>query len=346
MVKLCKYLGLTLAGIILLAALLFYLLVYPVFYQNLHVSGQQKSLVLMVHAGDSSRNIADYLLQQDVITHRLPFLFTARLLRLDRSMQAGEYRILPTETAYQLMQQIHAGQVIQYSFRIAEGSTFADVRAALSQQSKLTHLLQGHDSAWLMQQLQSQHSDPTGLLFPDSYHFTAGSTDLALLKRAYQRMQKIILHEWSQRAANLPYDNPYQAIILASLIETEAAVDSERALIASVLINRLRINMRLQVDPTVMYGLGLAYGSKLTRSAIKIDTAYNTYKHTGLPPTPIAFPSLSSLQAALHPAKTDYLYYVAKKNGHHAFSKTYSQHQQAIEKYLKLPAKADKAAAD
>ena len=304
---------------------------YAIFLRQLHVP---PGYILRVRPGDTSRDIANLLFRQKVLNYQLPFIVYARLQQQDRHMQVGEYALPEGLTINQLVALIHAGRVIRYAIRFQEGVTFKQMLAQLAGDSKITHLTADKNPVWVMQQLGYAHQLAPGRFFPDTYYFYRGDSDLKILGVAYTKMRSILQQQWSSSAAGLPYTTPYQALIMASMIESEAAVASERPIIASVLLNRLRKGMRLQVDPTVLYGLHKPFGSRLARSDLSMMTPYNTYMRAGLPPTPIGMPSQASIHAALHPAHTSYYYYVAKPNREHKFSVTYAEHKAAIAKYL------------
>ncbi len=304
---------------------------YVIFWRQLHVP---PGYILRVRPGDTSRDIAGQLSEKKVLNYQLPFIIYARLRQQDRHMQAGEYALPQSLTINQLVALIHAGRVIRYAIRFQEGVTFRQMLAQLAADSKITRLTADRSSVWVMQHLGYAYQSAPGRFFPDTYYFYRGDSDLKILGIAYTKMQSILQQQWAQRAAGLPYVTPYQALIMASMIESEAAVASERSIIASVLLNRLRKGMRLQVDTTVLYGLHKPFGSRLARSDLSIMTPYNTYMRAGLPPTPIGMPSQASIHAALHPAHTSYYYYVAKPNREHKFSVTYAEHKAAIAKYL------------
>ena len=217
-----------------------------------------------------------------------------------------------------------------------EGATFAEFLDALDQHPHVTHTFKGKTPAQIMSALGHPGQNPEGEFFPDSYRFAANTTDAIILGLAYEGMQRTLAAAWRTRAADLPFDTPYQALILASMVEKEAALKSERALIAGVFVNRLRKGMRLQSDPTVIYGLGDKYDGSIHTRDLTADTSYNTYTREGLPPTPIALPGREALLAAVHPAATDALFFVATGlgDGAHHFSSTLEEHNAAVQTYL------------
>jgi UPF0755 protein len=231
------------------------------------------------------------------------------------------------------LRQFQSGQVVQHSVTFVEGWTFRDLRRALEREAALTNTLRGKSDAELMSTLGEPGRAPEGLFFPDTYLFGKGTTDLDILRQARTRMQKELAAAWEGRADDLPFSTPYEALVLASIVERETANPAERRRIAGVFAERLRIGMRLQADPTVIYGLGSAFDGNLKKSHLLEDGPYNTYTRAGLPPTPIAMPGLASLRAALRPAKTDALYYVSRGDGSSQFSRNLDEHNRAVTKY-------------
>jgi UPF0755 protein len=248
-------------------------------------------------------------------------------------IQAGEYRILPGTSPRELLEQLVEGRVIDYSITLVEGRTFSQMMAAVRGHPALDQTLAGLASEQIMERLGHPGEHPEGRFFPDTYHFPRGTSDQNLLKRAYDQMVLLLDQEWPQRAPNLPLETAYQALVLASIVERETALPSERPEIAGVLIRRLQRGMRLQTDPTVIYGMGDAFAGNLTRRDLKRDTPYNTYVHAGLTPTPICMPGGDSVRAALHPAPGDSLYFVARGDGSHEFSATLAAHNRAVRTY-------------
>jgi UPF0755 protein len=248
-------------------------------------------------------------------------------------LQAGEYALEPGLTPRALLRKMVAGEVIQHRFTIVEGWTFAQLREALAREPGLRQTLAAIDDATLMRALGEPGTPPEGWFLPQTYSYVKGMSDLDLLRRAFLAMRQLLEREWAARAPELPLDAPYQALILASIVEKETARPEERPLIAAVFLSRLRLGMRLQTDPSVIYGLGAAYEGKLHRRDLDVDTPFNTYTRSGLPPTPIALPGAASLAAVLHPAATDALYFVARGDGSHEFSTTLEAHNRAVERY-------------
>lgn len=289
---------------------------------------------IKVYPGNTIHDLAKILYAKRLITHPHIFIFAARLSGHSKKLRFGEYRIWPGMSAYTLLNNIISGRdLVKYQITFVEGRTFQDMLNVLEEDPNLFHRLKGKSTEEIMQLLGHPGEHPEGLFMPETYTFIWGNTDIEILSHAYERMQKYLTKQWEQRASGLPYRSAYQALIIASLIEKETSVDSERPIIASVILHRLKKRMRLQVDPTVLYGLNKPYNTPITRDDLKSKTSYNTYRIYGLPPTPIDMPSKASIYAALHPANTPYLYYVATGDGSHIFSKTYAEHLRAVKKY-------------
>jgi UPF0755 protein len=256
-----------------------------------------------------------------------------RELGVAGKLHAGEYSLAPGLTPTDLLKKMAAGDVVQHHFTIVEGWTFKQLRSALAQDSSLHQTLAAVDDRDIMQRLQASGAPPEGWFLPETYSYVKGMSDLDVLRRAHEAMQKLLDQLWSAHPAEFVLDSPYQVLTLASIVEKETAQPNERAQIAAVFLHRLRLGMRLQTDPSVIYGLGAQYDGKIHRRDLDNDTPYNTYTRTGLPPTPIAMPGRASLEAVLHPAPTDALYFVARGDGTHEFSATLDAHNQAVAKY-------------
>lgn len=265
--------------------------------------------------------------------HRREFELLARALGHSRDIKAGNYQFAERPTPLALIKKLTRGDVTQAELRLIEGWTFGQFRAALNASADLRHDTAGMGDTQILAVLKIPEPHPEGLFFPDTYLFARGSSDLAVLRRAYLAMQRHLQAEWEGREAGVPYRSPYEALIMASLIEKETGVASERELIAGALVNRLRIGMRLQVDPTIIYGLGDAFDGNLKKKHLLEDGPYNSYTRAGLPPSPIAMPGLASLHAAMRPAKTDALYYVSRGDGSSQFSRNLGEHNRAVTRY-------------
>ncbi|MDP9690835.1 UNVERIFIED_ORG: UPF0755 protein [Pseudomonas mohnii] len=255
-------------------------------------------------------------------------------------LHSGEYRMTPGMTVEGLIDLWKRGEMVQYSLTLVEGWNFHQVRAALAKEEKLEQTLKGLSDSQVMDRLGHSGIFPEGRFFPDTYRFVRGMTDAELLKTAYQRLDDVLAKEWSQRAADLPYTGPYQALIMASLVEKETGVPQERGQIAGVFVRRMEIGMLLQTDPTVIYGLGDRYNGKLTRAHLKEATPYNTYMISGLPPTPIAMVGREAIHAALNPVEGTSLYFVARGDGSHVFSDDLDAHNNAVREF-QLKRRAD-----
>ena len=235
-------------------------------------------------------------------------------------LHTGEYRLSPGMTVAELFEAWRRADVVQYNLTLVEGWTFRQVRAAVAKHEKVKHTLDGLSDAEVMEKLGHTGVFPEGRFFPDTYRFVRGMSDVELLQQAYMRLEEVLAKEWAERATDLPYRDPYQALIMASLVEKETGIPQERGQIAGVFVRRLRLGMMLQTDPTVIYGMGERYNGKITRADLREPTPYNTYTMTGLPPTPIAMVGREAIHAALNPSDGTSLYFVARGDGSHVFS--------------------------
>lgn len=285
--------------------------------------------------GSSLKAAAHQLQQEGVLPNDRVFVWLGRLLGKSAQIKAGNYELEAAVTPLELLNLLTKGRVTQSELSIIEGWTFGQFRTALNVNPGIRHDSATLSEAEILQRLGIPEKQLEGLFFPDTYYFANGASDLALLKRAYQTMQKHLQESWLAREPNLPLDSPYQALILASIVEKETGQAKDRGMIAGVFVNRLRRGMLLQTDPTVIYGMGESFDGNLRKRDLQTDTPYNTYTRAGLTPTPIALPGLASLQAALHPAKTDALYFVARGDGSSVFSGTLEQHNRAVNRYQK-----------
>ncbi|MGA2024874.1 MAG: endolytic transglycosylase MltG [Steroidobacteraceae bacterium] len=286
--------------------------------------------------GESLRTILLHLQRQRALRNARLIEAYLRLHGQNPRVQAGTYEIAPHSTARAVLEQFIAGRVVLEQLTVVEGWNVAQLRHALDAQPDLVHELRALSDAQLMQALGHEGQAAEGRFFPDSYRFAAGTTDRRILELAYDRMQRELEQAWTARAPDLPIKDSEQALILASIVEKETGREDERAKVAAVFINRLSQGMRLQSDPTVIYGLGSRYDGDIHTRDLVTDTPYNTYTRAGLPPTPIALPGAASLQATLHPADIDALYFVATGNGDgsHHFSATLAEHDAAVRAYL------------
>ena len=288
------------------------------------------------------KSIANQLVNQKVLPSAWQFVVLGKVLRKEPDLKAGEYTLNKNITPYQLLLSLNHGKATQGSITFIEGRTFKQMREKLAQNDAVKSTIQTLSNKEIMALVGKNEPHAEGLFFPDTFYFDRGTQDIVLLKRAYDAMQSKLNIAWNNRSPNLPYKNSYEALIMASIIEKETGKASERPMIAGVFLNRLRIGMRLQTDPTVIYGMGEKYDGNIRRKDLSTDSTYNTYTRFGLPPTPIAMPGLASIQAALHPEKTKALYFVGKGDGSHVFSNSLIEHNRAVAKFqLNIKTKND-----
>ena len=305
--------------------------------QPLNVTQEQ---LLDVPAGSTPTGVLNRLEADGVVKDAFWLRLYWRFNLSGQSLHSGEYRMTPGMDAQSLLTLWQRGEVVQYSVTLVEGWNFRQVRAALAKQPKLEQALTGLSDNELMAKLGHPDVYPEGRFFPDTYRYVRGMTDVELLKQAYNRLDEVLDEEWAKRAADVPYVDPYQALIMASLVEKETGVPQERGQIAGVFVRRLRLGMLLQTDPTVIYGLGERYNGKLTRAHLKEPTPYNTYVIAGLPPTPISLVGREAIHAALNPVSGSSLYFVARGDGSHVFSADLDAHNAAVREY-QLKRRAD-----
>ena len=288
--------------------------------------------VLIVEPAMTFSSVADRLVEAGVVKRWL-FSLRARQRGLQASIQSGEYAITPALTPDTLLDRLTRGDVIAHRFLIVEGSTCEAVLASLAADDRLNFDLTGFHADGLMARLGLPDGNAEGWFFPDTYLFKRGDKASGLLRRANAKMDAVLAEAWSRRSSKVPFDQPYQALILASIIEKETGFQPDRARIAGVFVRRLAKGMRLQSDPTVIYGLGDEFDGNLTRGMLKEDTPYNTYRRYGLPPSPIALPGRAAIEAALNPDDGDDLYFVARGDGTSEFSRTLKEHNEAVDRY-------------
>ena len=288
---------------------------------------------LTIHSGESLRDVVDRLQQRGVVSHPYLLLAYGRWTGLDVQIKRGEYLVRAGTTAGELLQQLRIGNVIQYQLTLPEGITLARAITVLASQENLEQVLSGVQDPRIIA-LINPHQSGEGLFFPDSYRYEKGTSDWQILQRAHRAMQVVLAQEWQLRAPGLPYETPYEALVMASIVERETGVADERPQIAGVFVRRLLKKMRLQTDPSVIYGLGENFDGNLRRSHLQdVSNPYNSYRHKGLPPTPIALPGRAAINASLQPAAGETLYFVARGDGSHQFSTTLKEHQNAVRKY-------------
>lgn len=292
-------------------------------------------VVIMIEPGQSLTRISQQLTEAGYLNWPQVFVAWARWQELDRSIRTGEYELTPGLTPMTLMDLLMSGRNVQYPFTMIEGWTVRQALQHLWQQETIIPTLQDRSDEELLQILQSPFPFLEGTLFPDTYFHTRGTTDEAILRRAHQQLLSVLEAEWLQRAQGLPYENQWQALTMASIIEKESGYQAEKADISGVFVRRLQLGMRLQSDPTVIYGVGDAYTGVIRRSDLDTPTPWNTYRIAGLPPSPIAMSGRASIRASLNPKEGTALYFVSRGDGSHQFSDTLQEHNAAVRQYLR-----------
>ncbi len=296
--------------------------------------GSRTEQIFTIKKGDSIKKIARSLQQLHFIEHPEYFWLYTRLSKTAAQIKAGEYTLTAGMTVKELVDNFVSGKVNQYSLTIVEGWTLQEALAHIKNDPMLIHVLDEQQLKNLPVLLNSPYKNLEGFIYPDTYKFPKGTTDLQFIKRAYGQMQKILQQEWSERQKDLPLKTPYETLILASIVEKESGVSSERSKIAGVFIRRIKKKMRLQSDPTIIYGMGNDYKGNIRRKDINKKTPYNTYQIDGLPPTPIAIAGREAIHAVLHPDKGKSLYFVADGSGGHEFTNSLKAHNKAVRKYI------------
>ncbi len=286
-----------------------------------------------IEPGRSLHSVAAQFARSGLISDRRSFLLLARIMGAADDVKAGRYSAGSRATPYRLLDKIVRGEFAPVELRFIEGWTFAQLRNELNAHPSLKHDSRALSNAQILDHLGIEQESLEGLFFPDTYYFSAGYSDLALLEQAAARMQAKLQPLWDNRVPGLPVKTSYEALILASIVEKETGRSDERAMIAAVFVNRLKRGMRLQTDPTVIYGLGPNFDGNLRRRDLLADTRYNTYTRYGLPPTPIAMPGEGSIRATLNPAQNQVLYFVARGDGSHQFSVNLVEHNRAVSKF-------------
>ena len=294
----------------------------------------QREHVLLIEPGDGFNAVLGKIRLAGVVQGKdLEWKALARTMRVADRLQVGEYALSSALSPRTLLTRLGKGEVIQRKFTIVEGWNFRDLRAALLADPLLEHQIGKLSDVEIMARLDRKGGHPEGRFLPETYVYTRGSGELAILDRAAQAMEKALADAWAGRAKGLPLQSAEEMLTLASIVEKETGLASERPLIAGVFLRRLSLGMRLQTDPTVIYGMGSAYAGNIRKSDLETDTPYNTYTRTGLPPTPIAMPGKAALQAVAAPADGGALYFVASGNGRHYFSANLAEHNAAVRKY-------------
>jgi len=302
-------------------------------YGNRPLQFEPLPKTLNVVPGTNLRSLSAMLEREGVVGNAQVFWLLGRILGKAGTLKVGVYTLDRPLTPLELYAMIQRGEVSQAMVQFIEGWNWREVRAALAAQPMLKNESASMSDTEILQAIGAGEDHIEGLLFPDTYFYAPHTSDLSVLRRAYRRQHEKLMAAWETRAPGLPYRTPYEALIMASIVEKETGVAFERPRIAGVFLNRLRLGMRLQTDPTVIYGLGERFDGNLRKIDLQHDTPYNTYTRAGLPPTPIAMPSEAAIQAALNPAKTDALYFVARGDGTHVFSSTLDAHNRAVNRY-------------
>lgn len=307
--------------------------VWFLWYANAPTAEVVFPVAFSVERGDSLKAAANGMEQAGVLSRPWAFVLLARIKGLEGGIKAGSYAAQAPISPLQLLRKITIGDTELGKLTIPEGWSFAEMRRAVDAHPGLRHDTAGMDAAQLLRAVGAEETHPEGRFFPDTYFFDLGSSDLAVYQRAYATMHRQLDAAWAARVPGLPYRKPEEVLIMASIIEKETGAPEERPLIATVFINRLKIGMRLQTDPTVIYGLGERFDGNLRKEDLLADTPYNTYTRAGLPPTPIALPGAAALRAAVNPEKGRVLYFVAKGGGRHEFSDNLDAHNRAVNRY-------------
>jgi len=319
-----------------LFALLIVVAAAGLFYHYIHspVPLTEEGVIITIPKGATLGRVTMELEDKGVIEKPLYWKLLARVTGNANQIKTGEYQLNAELSPAEILDILVTGKSLQYSLTIPEGWTFKQMLEVLSSKPEIRKTLDNASPDEIMLKLGEEGVHPEGHFLPETYFFTRNTSDLEILRRSHVALKTLLEKEWNAREANLPLETAYEALILASIVEKETGVADERPMIAAVFINRLRKGMRLQTDPTVIYGMGERYKGNIRKKDLLRDTPYNTYTRKGLPPTPIALPAASSIQAVLHPADSEALFFVASGGGRHYFSKTYEEHKQAVIKYL------------
>lgn len=297
------------------------------------ITTQEPRIAFTVQAGSGVGAAAQQIAAAGVPVNPFMLAMLARVTRTSSRIKAGSYELKPNTSPRGLIDQLVRGEFAQESLTIIEGWTFRQMRQAVAAHEGLKHDTAHLSDGDLMEKISTEYKLPEGLFFPDTYLFAKGASDLQIYKQAHEMLLNKLNAAWAKRAPGLPYANPYQALIMASIVEKETGKASERQMIAAVFVNRLKRGMMLQTDPTVIYGIGEKFDGNIRKRDLETDTPYNTYMRTGLPPTPIALPGMASLAAALDPARSDALYFVSRGDGSSHFSGNLSDHNRAVNKF-------------
>ena len=301
--------------------------------QNYSVKIESTGELFIVNRGDSVSAISSKLTDQGMLPHSGIMKVYTKLLGVEKFIQEGEYLLTPQITLSELVNKMVTGDRHQYKITLVEGWSLDQVLEKLRSLTTIDHQIENYESGQIAKLLGLNVDSAEGMLFPDTYFFTRNTSDLEILKRANLKLNEVLDSSWGKRAAGLPFKTSYEALILASIIEKESSLNTERNVISSVFLQRINVGMRLQSDPTVIYGMGRRYEGNLTRENLSEVTAYNTYRIDGLPPTPISLAGKSSIEASLNPSDSTFLYFVSRGDGTHYFSETLSEHNNAVNLY-------------
>ena len=297
----------------------------------LHIN--KADLAIEIEPGSSLKSIAFQLVDEKILNEPWRFILLSKALGQSRKLRPGNYNLNPNITPYQLLKSFVEGRATEGSITFIEGQDLDAMLNKIKANDSIKKTMKPYDSKTIALALGMPYQSAEGQFFPDTYYFSRNTADIEILRRAYKAMQKKLDYEWAHRAEEVPYKNSYEALTMASIIEKETGKSIEANLISGVFIHRLSINMKLQSDPTVIYGLGKMFTGDITKKDLLTDTPYNTYTREGLPPGPITMPSLISIRAAMHPTKTDALFFVGKGDGTHYFSANLNEHNNAVRKY-------------
>lgn len=298
------------------------------------VAMDEDTVQYVVPPGSGVRTIAQVMNKAGVKVHPDAFVALARFTEMDKQIKAGAYEARRGDSPRRLLERMARGEMVQARLTLVEGWTYQRIRQVLRDSPSIKQTLEGVSDAELLKRLGSEHNSPEGLFMPDTYVFVPGTSDFEVLELAYRAMQNFLQQAWEQRAPDIPLNSPYEALILASIVEKETGQGEERARVAGVFSNRLQRGMLLQTDPTVIYGMGDKYQGRIRKRDLQTDTPWNTYTRGGLPPTPIASPGRAAVEAALHPESHSYYYFVARGDGTSAFSSNLREHNRAVAKYI------------
>ena len=309
------------------------LLVWIIHFLVTPLNINKADLAIEIEPGSSLKAIAFQLVDEKILNEPWRFIILTKALDQSKKLRPGNYNLNPNITPYQLLKSFVEGRATEGSITFIEGQDFQSMLEKIKANDSIKKTMKPYDTKAIAAAVGIPYESVEGQFFPDTYYFSRNTSDIEILKRAYKAMQKKLNYEWARRAEEVPYDNSYEALTMASIIEKETGKSIEANLISGVFIHRLSIKMKLQSDPTVIYGLGKKFNGDITKKDLLTDTPYNTYTRDGLPPTPITMPGLISIRAALHPTKTDALYFVGKGDGTHYFSENLNEHNSAVRKY-------------